>query len=395
MNDIANRHRPETLAIHWPRFGPYHLARLQATCNYMKPLEIRVVGLETAYKDGIYPWRQESGSAQFERYTAFPRNSYKSVSWIKVVKRLFKLLNTINPTAVAINGYSTVDSLAILSWCILNQRPAILMMESKRNDAPRQVWKEKIKRGMVSRFMSALCGGSLQRAYLEELGMPSKKIFLGYDAVDNDYFEQASHRVRQSPGAYRNLPGLETPGYFFLASARFIPRKNLDGLLLAYSRYRYQMRGLGLFPWRLVILGDGEERSSLEKMILDQEIEGTSLPGFRQIDELPAYYGLASVFIHPPLQEQWGLVVNEAMASGLPVLISERCGCVPDLIQEGLNSFCFNPQDLSTLVQLMLRCSTGEINLKDVGEAARQHIRDWGPERFAQGMYQALRVALC
>ena len=79
------------------------------------------------------------------------------------------------------------------------------------------------------------------------------------------------------------------------------------------------------------------------------------LAGFKQYDELPAYYGLASAFVHASTTEQWGLVVNEAMASGLPVLVSDRCGCAPDLVEDGVNGFTFDPYDVEALAGLMQR----------------------------------------
>src|SRR5207244_4064698 len=101
--------------------------------------------------------------------------------------------------------------------------------------------------------------------------------------------------------------------------------KNLPRLLEAFAGYR---RLAGDAAWELVLLGDGPLRPELVALLKDLELDGhVLLPGFKQYDELPAYYGLAGAFIHASTTEQWGLVVNEAMASGLPVLVSDRCGC--------------------------------------------------------------------
>jgi glycosyltransferase involved in cell wall biosynthesis len=224
--------------------------------------------------------------------------------------------------------------------------------------------------------------------------MASERILLGYDVVDNEYFGKSVEQVRTNRSAFRHLPGLGSEVPFFLASSRFIRRKNLHRLVLAYHLYRKRSSAEGVVPWRLVILGDGEERENLEHLVAKENIAGTTLAGFRQIEDLPAYYGLASTFIHPALQEQWGLVVNEAMASGLPVLVSERCGCVPELIREGENGFAFDPEDAEALAELMLRYASGEVDLSALGEAARCHMRQWGPDRFAQGMCDAVTLAL-
>jgi glycosyltransferase involved in cell wall biosynthesis len=118
------------------------------------------------------------------------------------------------------------------------------------------------------------------------------------------------------------------------------------------------------------------------------------LPGFKQYDELPAYFGLAGAFAHASTTEQWGLVANEAMASGLPVLVSNRCGCAQDLVQEGVNGFTFDPCDIEQLAKLMLRVSDSQFPISDFGAASRRIISSWGPERFANGLRDAVTTAL-
>jgi glycosyltransferase involved in cell wall biosynthesis len=259
------------------------------------------------------------------------------------------------------------------------------MSESKEDDvSQRYFWKELPKKLLVSQYSAALCGGRPHRAYLEQLGMDRKQIFLGYDVVDNEYFRYGAEKIRLHPESARHFPGLDSAEPFFLASARFIRRKNLDNLLVAYHNYRQQVKPDR--AWRLVILGDGPERSYLKQLIRRLNIPDPCLPGFRQIEELPAYYGLAGTFIHPALQEQWGLVVNEAMAAGLPVLVSNRCGCVPDLIDPGRTGLLFDPADTSELAQLMTRVSSDNFNRQAMGAAAQAHIGHWGPDRFAEGM---------
>jgi glycosyltransferase involved in cell wall biosynthesis len=82
------------------------------------------------------------------------------------------------------------------------------------------------------------------------------------------------------------------------------------------------------------------------------------------------------------------------MASGLPVLVSNRCGCASDLVQEGVNGFTFDPYNVEELARLMLKLSTLNSQLSTMGDASRRIIADWGPERFASGLQQAVEMAL-
>jgi len=388
------KNKKSTLVIQWPRFGPYHISRIKATATLFHTHNIKVIGLETACSDETYQWREESGSYNFERYVAFPEGYPEKIDLMEGWFRFRELLSNIRPDVIAVNGYSSRDSQALVGWCKLNHCPAILMFESKFDDYSRTAWKEFGKRLIVSQYKAGLCGGKLQRSYLEQLGMKSIRIFEGYDVVDNDYFYKEAIYVRDNPGEFNYLPGLESTSPFFLASSRFIRRKNIHRLLEAYGEYREHCKSVKIYPFRLVILGDGEERMKLEGIIIDRSIESVTLAGFRQINELPAYYGQARLFIHPALQDQWGLVVNEAMASGLPVIVSRRCGCVPDLVREGVNGFTFDPENINELVNLMVLCSSGTLDLSIMGDSSYSHICNWGLERFAEGMYQAFKVAL-
>jgi glycosyltransferase involved in cell wall biosynthesis len=118
-------------------------------------------------------------------------------------------------------------------------------------------------------------------------------------------------------------------------------------------------------------------------------------PGFKQAGELPAYYGLAQVFILASSHfEPWGLVVNEAMAAGLPVLVSKACGCAVDLVQEGVNGFTFDPYDVQGLARLLEKMSSREVDLPAMGAASRRLIADWTPGVFAQNLFNAAAAAM-
>src|SRR5206468_3929765 len=117
--------------------------------------------------------------------------------------------------------------------------------------------------------------------------------------------------------------------------------KNLSRLIRAYHLYREQDT---VEPWDLVLVGGGPEEISLRRQVNESALKGVWFAGTRQIDDLPIYYALAKCFVLPSVSEPWGLVVNEAMASGLPVLVSDRCGSA-ELVQNGNNGFVFDPLD--------------------------------------------------
>jgi glycosyltransferase involved in cell wall biosynthesis len=291
-----------------------------------------------------------------------------------------------------------VDALLALQWCLRTKTPAVVMSDSTELDAPRVSWREWVKRRVVGLCSSALVAGSRHRDYLVGLGMSADQISPGYDVVDNAYFAAKAGEFREQRAEVRRQHGL--PENYFIASARFIGKKNLPRLIEAYARYRElaadsALRAPPSSLWDLVLLGDGPLRSDLCRLISDLRLQSfVTLPGFKQYPALPAYYGCANAFIHASTTDQWGLVVNEAMASGLPVLVSNRCGCAPDLVQEGVNGFIFDPGNVDALAQLMFRISAFNFPLSRFGAESGRIITNWGPERFAAGLKSAAEQAL-
>ena len=390
MSTPAKKHTAPTLCVNWPRFGPYHLARLKATHQQAREQGAQLVALETARIDTTYEWDVIDEALTFKREVALGNQAYENVSPGSIHRAITERLDAIQPDGVAISSYSTPDARACLSWCKRNNRVAVLMTETKEDDIARVKWREAIKATIVNMYDAALVGGTPHRAYLEKLGFPSSHIFQGCDAVDNTYFEEQAIHWRNQYDKASHLPGLDERTPFFLASNRFIQRKNLDGLIKAYHAYRQQTS----HPWRLLLLGDGPDRLALESLIDTLKVEGVVFCGFQQIQHLPAYYAYAGAFVHPALNDQWGLVVNEAMAAGLPVIVSSRAGCAQDLVAHGENGYVFDPKNLEELTKWLSVLSSPDTNRLAMSKASERIISQWSPDTFAENMWKAFEKGL-
>jgi len=375
-------------------FGPYHQARLRASARVSA-----VTAVQVSAHSAEYAWENEARSEGFGLVTLFPQGTSRDASAREVVRRLHAVLNENRPEVVVIPGWSSCAALAALEWCFRHKVPAVVMSESTVWDEKRVGWKETIKRRIVTLFAAALVGGRPHAEYIVQLGLPPDCVFCGYDAVDNAYFQRKADEVRKQGAAIRIKHGL--PENYFLASARFIEKKNLPRLLQAYAHYRTLCEkdagesrgGKASSPWSLVLLGDGALRASLCSQIAGLLLQDhVLLPGFKQYGDLPVYYAFAGAFLHASTVEPWGLVVNEAMASGLPVLVSDRCGCADDLVQNGRNGFTFDPLDVEGLARLMHRMSSMKTEARNaMGAESEGIIAEWSPNRFAEG----LELAAC
>jgi glycosyltransferase involved in cell wall biosynthesis len=290
---------------------------------------------------------------------------------------------------IAVSGWADPEGLIAVDWARANGKGIILMSESQEIDAPRPWHRECVNRRVVSACDAALVGGSRHEAYVAQLGMPRSNIWVGYDAVDNNHFDAGSKAVRQNAAKLRAEHDL--PKRYFLASARFVPKKNLPNLVRAFAAYAASVPPP---THHLVILGDGAERRNIEAVVSELRVGHlVHLPGFRRYGALPIYYGLASAFVHVSTVEQWGLVVNEAAAASLPLIVSEACGCGPELVREGVNGYRVDALDITAIADRLRRLALDATLLKSMGRESRRIVGDWGTERFARSFVDAAELA--
>ena len=369
--------------------GNYHATRLQSAYEACKNLGWQLTAIQVTDSVLDHPWEDFVRQLSLPVKTLLPvasqlynNNTRRDIFSSIASKALKNCLDELKPNAVFLPGWSFSVAREGLNWCHRNNRLPILMSETKEDDFPRFLLREVIKSWLVKRYKAALVGGESHKHYLIKLGMNANAIFMGYDIINNDYFHPNKIKSLSAP--------LKKP--YFLGINRFIAKKNLFLLINSYARYR-KIRGD--LSWDLVLSGDGELRTEIEQQLHKFGLtEFVHLPGFLEQKDLLPYFAYAGCFIHASIQEQWGLVVNEAMAAGLPILVSNRCGCFEDLVIEGVNGFGFDPEDQNALTQLMLKMSSSNVDLSAMGQASLQHIQKYSPDYFATGLIKAVHYSL-
>jgi glycosyltransferase involved in cell wall biosynthesis len=396
--------RKPAVAVVFHHIGPYHHARLNAAAD-----RLSVTGIEWSAK-ACDAWGAADAPARYQKISLFSEATEQYPAKTELRRAFLWALEQTKPDAVAVNGWNNFGSLVTVSCCLRRGIPMVVMSESARHDEPRTWSKEMIKRRIVAFFSAALAGGQRHTDYLVELGMPREHVFTGYDVVDNEYFRQRAEEIRSQRSEVRRK--CQLPENYFLASARFIEKKNLLRLIRAYAEYRQKSSAFAKAtadrevrgeksdishprsPWDLVLLGDGPLRETLNSQLSALNLhKHVHLPGFKQYNELPVYYALANAFVHASTTEQWGLVVNEAIASGLPVIVSSRCGCVPEMVNG--NGFTFDPFDEQELAERLLEmASLSDDQRKRFSNASYRISANFAPERFGEGLEQAARLAV-
>lgn len=389
MNPTESNRPSATIAVVFSRLGPYHMARLRGASQVVGEAGGAVAAISIAGMDKIYAWDRLHETNACPTTVLFPDQLYEDLPAQQMASRLKQCLDELNPLAVALPGWAFTEARAGLAWCRQRKRAAILMSESSKHDHFRLWPREFMKQNMVRRFSSALVGGRRHAEYARMLGIPRAAIFKGYDAVDNDYFRTASAAARAEATALRSSLGL--PKRYWLTSSRFVPVKNLDGLLRAYALATQRSPDCP----DLVICGDGPCRKSLVQLAGELNI-ATRLhwPGFVQYPDLPKYYALAEVFILASTTEPWGLVVNEAMACGLPVWVSSRCGCTDELVHDGRNGLTFEPEPPESIADALLKIPTSPLVLDEMGHYSQRLVENCSTRVFGEGLLEAARMAL-
>lgn len=264
--------------------------------------------------------------------------------------------------------------------------------ESHRLSETRHPLKRWAKRQLLGWLFRRVDGflaiGTLNREYYIHYGVPEDKIFPMPYAVDNEFFRDKAEKARACREALRAELGLQPGRPIVLYASKLQRRKRPDDLLEAYIRLSPD--GIREPRPYLVVVGDGEERWRLEERVRGLGWQSVRFLGFQNQSELPRYYDLCDVFVLPSEREPWGLVVNEVMNAGKPVIVSDQVGCGPDLVYDGVNGFMFPVGDIGALAD-RLRFLTAHPDVASrMGQESLRIIERWDFEADIEGLLRAL-----
>jgi len=359
------------IALH--RIGPYHDCRFAALANH---INLHVV--ETRPYSEEYPWQYEP-KQNYPIYKLKGHLQPEDDPPRKLLKQqLEDIIDVIQPNVIVTVGWNDQSYQTLLFLANLSNIPVLLVSDSRASDEPRSIFKEWIKSILIKGFASALVAGEESRSYLQKLSFPSDAIFQPWDVVNNEYFSA-------------NLFEHELRKQHFLCVSRLVPKKNHIGLLDAFSKYQYQGGN-----WGLHIVGSGPLESEIFNQISQlPHPNKVKIYPFCQLDELRRHYAEASVFILPSITDQWGLVVNEAIASGLPCIVSNTCGCTIDLIHHLSSGWVFSPSDSHELTSLLFIAEQQTPSeRKSMTENASKRLNRYSIQAFCNGITKAMDYSL-
>ena len=353
------------------RIGPYHNARFNSVSK-LKGINLNV--LETNSLSNRYPWEEN-----FNRLYKVFKLSNTNIKNLKIQtkKEVQKILKKSSPDVIYISGWNEKVSHYLLFICQLKKIPIVICSDSRYKDSKRIIFFELVKKFLLKGCTTAIVAGRESENYLIKLGFQKANIFKPYNVVDNKYFLNKNNSKKSNN--------------YILCISRFIKRKNHIRLLKAFESYKQQGGSLNL-----KLIGSGSEKKNIlqakEKLSFASKI---SIENWKDISVLKEYYSNAKVFVLLSTNDQWGLVINEALASSLPCIVSYECGCYEELIKDKNTGWGVDPENENQLTNIFHEIDkTGEEEFLEKKSNCLKIINNYSLENFSQAVQESASFSL-
>lgn len=329
-------------------------------------------------------WRIEYGLIEFD-YTVLNHGSLNQVGNMKLSKQIAKFLldYPYKISVVLLGEYIKPAYWCALLWGLIHRKTIGAILESQQADHKRVWLKEFIKRIFFFMCDFVIAAGQKHKDYAVSLGMAENNVAVigGVGGVNHSLYDKCIMQW-ENHGRLKSyltdLCGLPANKCFFIYVGRFSQEKNLLRLLDAFAKLNDAAP-----DWGLLMLGGGIQESVLKEKIQEKCIQNVYFSGFVQQDNLPYYYLLSDVFVLPSLSETWGLVVDEAVYLGKPVIVSEQCGCVPDIVKADVNGWVIDPLSVDSLYKAMLEATLDDARLERYAKASKAIGKQHSPQNSA------------
>jgi glycosyltransferase involved in cell wall biosynthesis len=352
-----------------PTLGPAHFARIRALDRQPG---IRCRGVQLASRERSRDYRP--GAEDVALFETLVDGVYEEQSRLRVIRAGRALLARSRADVLIVDQPSDPVQSVLAATARRRGMLAFTRWASTSVDFERRAWKEYLKGFLYRRFDGYLVTGSRARAYLETFAVPPQRIFECGNPSDSRFSQIAAR------------DGVASREDSFLYAGRFLWLKNLPRLIAAFARYRAAGG-----TWRLDLVGFGEEEAKLRSEAA--AVPGVTFRGHLQIEALARAYSRAGCLVLPSVSENWGLVVNEAMDCGAPVIVSRQCGCFPELVDEGANGFGVDALDVEQIAQTLGRFAGLSAEAREgMARRSREIARLHGAEAWAVNVAGAIRT---
>ncbi len=303
-------------------------------------------------------------------------------------KQIKDIFRAFQPDFAVINGYVGTEQVCAIRYCQKHKIPYAI-----ESDTPLHIPSSKIKAFLKKQYLKTLlhskncygfAGGSLQKENFLYYGIPENRCFIMPMSISADRLLKENEHLptkEQIKEKYA-LGGKKV----FLFVGRLTEVKNVALLIQSFAELKKLREDVAL-----CIVGNGELREELKALAKSLTCEDVYFFGYVGFPQNVEFYKMADVFVLPSLHEPWGLVVNEAMTLGLPVIVSSKVGCRQDLIKQGKNGFIFEDGDEIGLVKAMQWIL--DADLSAFGKDSLARMEEWNFEYYLRNFLKAIKHA--
>jgi glycosyltransferase involved in cell wall biosynthesis len=323
-----------------------------------------------AHRDPKRPYADHVDEFAFEGHVLKGREVVWRGRWIVWNRRVGRVLANHRPDVVIAGGWNQPAFWRALLFTRLRRLPVVAWVESTdRDDRPGGRGFELAKRLFLRACSGFIVPGRASRSYLHGLGVLDDRIVHAPNAVDAVVFGERVAELKRDREALRRRLGLDSCTFLYIG--RFDPEKGLDTLLEAFTTV----------PGQLVFIGSGTQRAMLEDAVRRSgRIRVVDQLGR---DELPAWYAAADVFVLPSRSEQWGMVLNEAAMSSLPIVATEAAGAAHELVEHGVSGFRVGVDDAAALGDALRRLAADPAFRERAGRRSRELVEPFTAAAWA------------
>jgi len=329
-------------------------------------------------------WLVYKSEIQFS-YQVLP--SWRRRYWernILLNRGLTAALEQSSPEVILCGGYNYIASWQAMAWARKRHVPFLAWVESTANDKRGgHALIEFLKKKFIANCSAFVVSGKSSTEYVREFNVPPESIFVAPNAVDIEFFSHGSDQARMRAIAHRQR--LQMPQRFFLYVGRLVEDKGVFDLLAAYGNLTQSLKD----EVGMVFVGNGPAKAALMAQAAKLGSGVVKFPGFVQKEELPCYYALAEACVLPTYTDTWGLVVNEAMACGLPVIVTHAAGCARDLVKENWNGLLIRARCPGELAAALESIAKNPDLRWTMGQHSRERIMQYSPQSCAGGIAEA------
>jgi len=359
----VSRRKTLSIGLIWAQFAAYHVDRCEAVALRLGD-RAKVVAIEVATTSVDYAWEPSGGVAGADKQTLFPGRSFDAVPLLRRYAAMLRASWRCDLVCIGLS-YGLVDAI-LLSWTLrLLGRRVVVLSESKFDDKPRRLGFELLKVAVLACYEAAIVGGRRHGDYFRFLGFSRRPVLPGYDGVGIRRIREQAQAEAGDPPPYAARP--------FLFVGRFVDKKNLFALLRGFAGYAADARRP---VRRLVLVGSGHEEQALRGLVQELGLDGlVDFPGFLPARAVAQALRGAVALVLVSREEQWGLVVNEALALDLPVIVSNEVGSLDLLVRNLVNGFVVDANAPQVIGAAMLRLAEDEATWQAMSRAAGE--RAW------------------